>query len=92
MIFACACAKLLQSRLTVWHPMYHSPLGSTVREILQERLLRCVAVFSSRVSSQLSGQTRVSCISCIEGGFFTHRTTGEDLITAYIISKLWRAT
>ena len=37
-----------------------------------------VAVPSSRGSSRPRDQTCTSCISCIVGGFFTHRATWED--------------
>ena len=45
-----------------------SPPRSSVREILQARVLEWVAISYSRGSSQLRDQTRVSCIA---GRFFT---------------------
>ena len=42
------CAKLLQSCLTLCHPMDCSPPGSSVHGILQARILEWVAVASSR--------------------------------------------
>ena len=47
------------------------PQGSSVHGILQARILEWVAMPSSRVSSQARDQTRVSCSSCVAGGFFT---------------------
>ena len=49
-----------------------NPPGSSVHEILQARILEWIALPSSRGSSQLRDQTRVSCIA---GGFFTVWTT-----------------
>ena len=39
-----------------------SPLGSSVHEISQERILEWVAISFSKGSSQLRGQTHISCI------------------------------
>ena len=54
--------KLLQSCLTLCDPMDCSPPGSSVDEILQARILEWVAISSSRGSSQLRDQTRISYI------------------------------
>ena len=62
--------------LTLWDPMDCSPPGSSVRGILQARILECVAVCSSRGSSQPRGQT---CVSCIAGRFFTTAAPGKLL-------------
>ena len=48
-------------------PMDCSPPGSSVQEILQARILECVAIPFSRGSSQRRDQMRVSCIA---GRFF----------------------
>ena len=61
-----------QSCLTVCDPMDCSPPGSSVHESLQARILEWVAISFSRGSSRPRYQTRISCISCITGGFFTH--------------------
>ena len=61
--------KVAQSCLTLCHPMDY-----TVHGILQTRILEGVAVPFSRVSSQSSNQTRVSCIAC---RFFTSLATRE---------------
>ena len=47
-----ASAKSLQSCSTIWHPMDHSPPGSSVPGISQARILGWVAISSSRGSSQ----------------------------------------
>ena len=57
-----------QSYPTLCDPMDCSLPGSTVHEILQERLLECIAIPCSRGSSQTRDRTQVSCIA---GGFFT---------------------
>ena len=58
-------AKSLQLCLTLGDPMDCSPPGSSVRGILQARILEWVAMPSSRGSSQPRDQTRVSSISCV---------------------------
>ena len=57
-------AKLLQSYLTLGNSMDCSPLGSYVHGILQARILRWVAISSSRGSSQPKDQTHVPSVSC----------------------------
>ena len=54
--------------LTLCDPMHYSPPGSSVRGILQARILECGASPFSRGSSRPRDQTQVSCIS---GRFFT---------------------
>ena len=54
-----------------------SPLGSSVHEILQARILEWVAILFSRGSSLSSDQTQVSCI---DGSFFTTWATREALV------------
>ena len=60
---ACVSAKLLQY---VWlcDPMDHSPPGSSVHGILQARILKWVAMHSSREFSRPWDWTQVSYISC----------------------------
>jgi len=48
-----------------------SPPGSSVRGILQARLLEWVAMPSSRGPSWPRDQTCASCVSCIAGRFFS---------------------
>ena len=52
-----------QSCPTLCDPMVCSPPGSSVLRILQARILEWVGIPSSRGSSQLRDQTRVSCIA-----------------------------
>ena len=46
-VYACVHAKLLQSCPTLCGPMDHSPPDSSVHEILQARILECIAIPSS---------------------------------------------
>ena len=64
----CGCS-VAQSCLTLCDPIDCSPPGSSVHGILQARILECVAMPSSRGSSQRRDQT---CISFPASGFFTH--------------------
>ena len=57
--------KSLQSCLTLCDPVDSGSPGSSVQGILQARILEGVAMLSSRGSSQLRDQTRVSYVSCI---------------------------
>ena len=50
---------IYQSYLTLWDPMDCSPLGSSVPEILQARILEWVAISSYRGPSQPRDRTRV---------------------------------
>ena len=70
-------AKSFQSSPTLCDPMDYSLPGSSVYGILQARILECVAISSSRGSSQPRDQTHISCISCIADGFFTCWAIGE---------------
>ena len=55
-------------------PLDCSPPGSPVHGILEARILKWVAMPSSRGSSWPRNQT---CVSCIAGGFFTTSITWE---------------
>ena len=63
--------------LTLCNPMDYSLSGSFVHRIFQARILEQVTISFSRGSSPPRGSTRVSCISCIAGEFFTTSTTWE---------------
>ena len=66
----CVCS-VTQSCLIFCHPMGCSLPGSSVHRIFQTGILEQVAVSYSKGSSQSRDQTRISCISCIAGRFFT---------------------
>ena len=65
------CCLVAKSFLTLCDPMGGSPPGSSVHGISQARILERVAISFSRRFSQPRDGIRVSCIA---GGFFTHRT------------------
>ena len=59
-------AKSLQLCPTVCDPTDCSPPGSSVRGILQARILEWLAIFFYRGSSRSRDRIHISCISCIE--------------------------
>ena len=61
-LVACVCAQSFQSCPTLCDPMDYSLLGSSVRGILQARILEWVAISFSRGSSQPRDSIQVSCI------------------------------
>ena len=66
---------VIQSCPTLCDPMDCSPPGSSVHGVLQARILKWVAIPSSRGSSQPKDWTQVSCI---KGRFFTIWATRES--------------
>ena len=60
----CVCVLVTQSCLTLCDPMDYSLPGSSVRGILQSRILEWVAISSSRGSSRPRDRTHI-CVSCI---------------------------
>ena len=73
----CLCAQSLQLSPTPCTRMSCSPPGSSVRVILQARILERVAVPSSRGSSPPRNLTHISCVSCTAGKFFINWATWE---------------
>ena len=71
-----------QACLTLCDPVDCSPPGSSVRGILQARILQWVAIPFSRESAQPRDRSQVSCIA---GGFFTILATGEIHNTVYTV-------
>ena len=74
-------AKSFHLCLTLCDPTDCSPPGSSDHGILQARILKWVAMPSSRGSSQPRDKTILSYISCMKRRFFTTNTTWE---TQYI--------
>ena len=72
---ACIPAQLLQSCLTLCDPQDCSPPSSSVHGISQARILECVTMPSSRVSSQ---PRYLTCVSYIAGRFFTASPPGKS--------------
>ena len=74
-----------------WDPMDCGLTSSSVHGILQARILKWVAMPSSRGSSQPRDQTHVSCISCTSDRFFTTEPRGkpqENLGSLNIIAAI----
>ena len=71
------CAWSLQLSPALCNSMDCSSPGSFVHGILQARILEWVAMPSSRGSSRTRDQTRISCVSCIAGRFFSQSATWE---------------
>ena len=69
--------KSLLLCLTLCNPKDCSPPDSSVHGILQARILEGVAMPFSRGSSPPRDWARVSCVSCIAGGFFTTELPGK---------------
>ena len=83
-VYACVCAKSLQSCQTLCNAMdcsppdSSSPPGSSVHGILQARTREWVAMSSSRGTSRSKDRTQISYISpSLAGRFFTTSTTWE---------------
>ena len=73
-----------------------SPPGSSVHGIFQARILEWVAISSSREFPKPRDQTRISCVSCIAGRFFTTVPPGKpncftcvSLINSHNNPKRW---
>ena len=79
------CAQSLQLYLSLCHPMYCSPPGSSVHGILRARILEWVARPSSRGSPPPRDWTYVSCISHIADRFFTYWATWEAPQRTYLL-------
>ena len=76
----CVCISVClvaQSCPTLCDPMDCSPPGSSVHGIFQARVLKWVAISSSRGSSQPRDQTCISCISHFADKFFTAEPPGK---------------
>ena len=73
-LYLCACS-VSQSSLTLCDPMDCSLPGSSVRWILQVRILEGIAISSSRGSSWPKDRTHVYGVSCISRWILYHWTT-----------------
>ena len=66
-----------QSHPTLCDPMDCSLPGSSIRAILQVRILEWVAISHSKGSSRPRNRTHISCISCIDKQILYHCATWE---------------
>ena len=72
-IFTCyVCARSLQSCAAFCDPMDCGLPGSSIHGILQARILKWIALPSSRGSSWPRNWTHISCISCISRQILYH--------------------
>ena len=86
----CIHAKLLQSCLTLWDPMDCCLPGFSVHGILQARILKWVAIPSSRGSFLPRDWTLISCSTWIAGRFFTTEPPGKSLhFAVQSFSHVW---
>ena len=85
----CVRAKSLQQGPTLWHPVDHSPPGSSVPGILRARTLEWAAMPSSRGSSQPWDRTHVSCGSRIAAGFLITELPGKPINKLQSATQLW---
>ena len=69
------CMPSAQSCLILWDTLDYSPPGSSVHGIRPARILKWVAISSSRGSSQPRDRTCVSCISCFGRRILYHLVT-----------------
>ena len=76
-VCAYVCAKSPQSCPTFCDPMDCSPPGSSVHGILQARILKWVAMSSSRGSSRTRDRPMSLMSPALANGFFTTSTTWE---------------
>ena len=83
--------KVAQSWLTLCNHTNCSPPGSSVHGILQERILEWIAMPSSRGSSWLSNQTRVSYVFCIGRWvlYYQHHLASPCVVIAEYSSYSW---
>ena len=73
-VCVCRVASVMSDSL---QPVDYGLPGSYVLGILQGRILEWAALISSRGTSQLRDQTRISDVSCTACGFFTTGATWE---------------
>ena len=76
-LFSLCLHVLSRFSLTLCNPMDRSLPGSSVLGILQARILKWVAMPSSRGSAQPRDQTGISYVSCIGRQVLYHFTTWE---------------
>ena len=75
--YTCYSCLVTQLCPTLCHPVDHSPPGSSIHGISQERTLEWAVISFFRGSSQPKDQT---CISCIGRQVLYHRTSREAKI------------
>ena len=79
LITLCFYMTLSESVPVFFDPSDCSLLDFFAQGILQARILEWVAISSSRRSSWPRGQTHISTVSCIAGGFLTSEPLGKPV-------------
>ena len=69
-LYVCSVTQLC---LTPWGPTGCRLPGSSAHGIFQARILECIAISSSRGSSQFRDWTHISCVSCIGRWSLDHK-------------------
>ena len=84
---ACSAASVISSHaLTLGDATDYGLPASSVHGIFPARILECVAIPSSRESSQPRDLTRISHLSCIAGRSFTAEPPGKPKISLFCTS------
>ena len=78
-IYAYRARSVIQPCLILYDLRDCSLPGSSVHGISQARILKWVAISSSRGSSQPRNWTCISCVSCLAGRFFTTEPAGKPM-------------
>ena len=86
----CTHAQSLHSCPTLGDPVECSPPGSSVHGILQARIMKWVAMPSSRGSSRPMDWTHISHVSCISRRVLYTSTTWEALLLLLLLSRFSR--
>ena len=73
---------------TLWDPMDSCPPGSSVHGISQARILKWIAISSSRGSSSPRDQTHVSWAPAMAGKFFSTESTGNPTPIFFLLDPL----
>ena len=85
-IFTCTCSCSVASVVSdSLQP--HSPPGSPVHGMLQARILKCVAMPSSRRSSCPGDRTHISCLPHWQEGSLPIAPPGKPMIEYYSATK-----
>ena len=90
---------LFKAFQTIWHPAKEGlfPTRLAVHGILQGRILEWATISFSRGSSWPRNRTRVPCICCTAGGFFTTKPPGKpstfgsisQMVVVQWLSRVW---
>ena len=83
---SCCCCLVTKLCLTLCNPMDYSPLGSSVHDILQARILEWVAISFSKGSCWPRDRIHIACIA---GRFLPLSHQGSPILTLPSKEKKW---